>query len=58
MKILVRKLGIVVFWLVEEANETENGELEKEIKEEIKKNFPIPWISKVEKVTVLEEPPA
>ena len=49
------KKTVVVFSLVKESAEKANKEIEKEIFEELSKHPPmIPWLKKVEKVTVTE----
>ena len=49
------KKAIIVISLVEESAEKANEEIEKEIMEELSKHPPaIPWLKKVEKVTVTE----
>lgn len=49
------KKVIIVICLVEESAEKSNEEIEKEILEELSKHPPvIPWLKKVEKVTVAE----
>ena len=49
------KKAIIVIRLVEESAEKSNEEIEKEIIEELSKRPPvIPWLKKVEKVTVTE----
>lgn len=51
----VSKKAIIVIHLVEGSAEKSNEELEKEILEELSKHPPlIPWMKKVEKVTVTE----
>ena len=50
---LLRKKAIIVIDLVEESVEKANEEIEKEILEELSKHpTMIPWLKKVEKVTV------
>jgi len=50
------KKVIIVIQLVEESVEKANEEIEKEILEELTDDMPIiPWLERVEKVTVLEE---
>ena len=52
---MVNKKAIIVIRLVEESAEKLNEEIEKEILEELSKHPPmIPWLKKVEKVTVKE----
>jgi len=47
--------SLIVVSLVEESAEKTNKEIEKEILEELSKHPPvIPWLKKVEKVTVTE----
>jgi len=49
------KRAIIVVSLVAESAEKSNEEIEKEILEELSKHPPtIPWLKKVEKVTVTE----
>lgn len=49
------KKAVIVFSLVEESAEKSNEEIEKEIMEELSREPPaIPWLRKVEKVTVKE----
>jgi hypothetical protein len=49
------KKAVIVISLVEESIEEANEEIEKEILEELSKDMPkIPWLEKVEKVTVTE----
>ncbi|MCK5592791.1 hypothetical protein KAI31_01695 [Candidatus Bathyarchaeota archaeon] len=48
-----RKIAIMVINLVKESVEKLNKEIEEEILKEIKE-LRIPWMAKVEKVTVLE----
>ena len=49
------KKAVIVFSLVEENAEKSNEEIEKEIMEELSREPPaIPWLRKVEKVTVKE----
>ena len=49
------KKAIIIIHLVEESAEKSNEEIEKEILEELSKHPPmIPWLKKVEKVTVTE----
>jgi len=49
------KKAVIVISLVEESAEKSNDEIEKEILEELSKGPPaIPWLKKVEKVTVTE----
>ena len=50
---LPRKIAIMVMSLVEESVEKLNKEIEEEILREFKE-LRIPWMRKVEKVTVLE----
>lgn len=45
-----RKLLIIAAWLVREAEEVSNEEIEKEVLQESR----IPWVDRIEKVTVLE----
>jgi len=50
------KKVIIVCNLVEESAEKANEEIEKEIFQELTEDLPvIPWLEKVEKVTVIEE---
>ena len=54
--VLPKKEAIIVIGLVEESAEKLNEEIEKEILEELSKHPPtIPWLKKVEKITVTEE---
>jgi len=47
------KKAVIVIYLVEEGAEKPNEEIEKDIFEELSKHPPmIPWLKKVEKVTV------
>lgn len=46
------KIAFVVVMLVPEADKEGNAQLEKEIREE----FRIPWLYKIEKVTVVDMP--
>lgn len=49
------KKAVIVVSLVEESAERSNREIEKEITEELSKHLPtIPWLNKVEKVTITE----
>jgi hypothetical protein len=51
----MRKKALIVISLVKESTEKSNTEIEKEILEELSKVPPaIPWLKKVEKVTVAE----
>jgi hypothetical protein len=51
--IMVKKAVIEVL-LVEESAERTNGEIEKEIREELSENLHvIPWAAKIEKTTVM-----
>jgi len=51
----MRKKAVIVVSLVEESAEKANEEIEREIFEELSKGLPkIPWMKKVEKVTVTE----
>ena len=51
----MNKKAIIVIDLVDESAEKLNEEIEKEILEELSKHPPtIPWLNKVEKVTVTE----
>ena len=51
----MNKKAIIVIRLVEESAEKSNEEIEKEILEELSKHPPvIPWLKKVEKVSVKE----
>lgn len=53
---LVNKKAIIVIDLVEESAEKPNEQIEKEILEELSKHpATIPWLKKVEKVTVTVE---
>jgi len=55
---LVSKKAVIVIRLLEESAEKSNEEIEKEILEELSKHPPmIPWLKKVEKVTVTETQP-
>jgi len=50
------KKVIIVINLVEESIEKANEEIEKEIFQELSTDLPvIPWLERVEKVTVIEE---
>jgi len=50
------KRVIIVINLVEESVERANDEIEKEIFQELSTEIPvIPWLKRVEKVTVIEE---
>jgi len=50
------KKALIVINLVEESAEKTNEEIEKEILQELMDDMPIiPWIERVEKVTVIEE---
>jgi ribosome-binding ATPase YchF (GTP1/OBG family) len=50
------KKVIIVINLVEESVEKANEEIEKEIFQELSTDLPvIPWLERVEKVTVIEE---
>jgi len=52
---MMGKKAIIVISLVEESAEKLNEEIEKEILEELSKGLPeIPWLKRVEKVTVTE----
>jgi hypothetical protein len=49
------KKAVIVVSLVEESAEKPNEEIEKEILEELSKHPPvIPWLKKIDKVTVKE----
>ena len=49
------KKAVIVIQLVEEAAEEPNEQIEKEISKELSKPlYTIPWMKKVEKVTVTE----
>ncbi|MFQ6081460.1 MAG: hypothetical protein ACE5OW_07330 [Candidatus Bathyarchaeia archaeon] len=49
------KRAVIVIRLVEESVEKANEEIEREIFEELSKTLPkIPWLQRVEKVTVTE----
>ena len=49
------KKAVIVISLVEESIEKANEKIEKDILEELSKDFPmIPWFRNVEKVTVTE----
>jgi hypothetical protein len=50
---LTKKIAIIVISLVKESVKKPNEEIEEEILEEIEESR-IPWMEKVEKVTVLE----
>lgn len=51
----LNKKAIIVIRLVEESAEKSNEEIEKDILEELSKHPPvIPWLKRVEKVTVSE----
>lgn len=51
----MRKKALIVVSLVEESAEKANEEIEREIMDELSKHPPkIPWMEKVEKVTVTE----
>jgi hypothetical protein len=54
---LGKKIGLVIFWLVDEADEANNKELEEHIKKEVEKGCVIPWMKKVDKVTILDAQP-
>jgi len=50
------KKAVIIINLVEESMEKANEEIEKEILQELTDDLPvIPWLEKVEKVTVIEE---
>jgi hypothetical protein len=50
------KKVVIVINLVEESLEKANEEIEKEILEELTDDMPIiPWLERVERVTVIEE---
>jgi len=50
------KKAVIVISLVEESDNVTNQEIEKEILEELSKEpMRIPWLKKVEKVTVTKE---
>lgn len=49
---MARKVAIIVMFLLEESMEKPNKEIEKEILKEVKE-LTIPWMGKVDKVTVL-----
>jgi len=50
------KKAFITILLVKESEEKPNKEIEKEIFESLSKDLPrIPWLAKVEKVTVKEE---
>jgi hypothetical protein len=50
------KKAVIVVRLVKESLEKDNSEIEREILEELQKGLPvIPWLERVEKVTVTEE---
>jgi len=50
------KKVVIVINLVEESIEKANEEIEKEILQELADDMPmIPWLERVEKVTVIEE---
>jgi len=50
------KKAVIIINLVEESIEKANEEIEKEILQELTDDLPvIPWLEKVEKVTVIEE---
>ena len=50
------KLCILVYWLVPEAEKQANQGLEREIREELGKlTPPLPYLKRIEKVTVLGE---
>ena len=52
---MVGKRAVIVIRLVEESVEKANEEIEREIFEELSEGFPtIPWLERVEKVTVTE----
>ena len=52
---LLNKKAIIIIGLVAESAEKANEEIEKEIFEELSEHPPmIPWLKKVEKVTVTE----
>jgi len=48
-----RKIAVITVKLVEESIEEPNEKIEEEIRKELEER-PIPWIARVEKVTVLE----
>jgi hypothetical protein len=51
-----RKKALIVIRLVEESLEKDNAEIEKEIVQALRNEFPaIPWFEEVERVTVTEE---
>jgi len=53
---MTMKKVIIIINLVEESVETTNEEIEKEILQELTDDMPIiPWLERVEKVTVIEE---
>ena len=53
---LLNKKATIVIRLVEESTEKSDEEIEREILEELSKHPPtIPWLKKVEKITVTEE---
>jgi len=50
------KKVVIIINLVEESVETTNEEIEKEILQELADDLPvIPWLERIEKVTVIEE---
>ena len=53
---MTMKKVVIIINLVEESVETTNEEIEKEILQELADDMPIiPWLERVEKVTVIEE---
>lgn len=52
---IMRKKALITVSLVKESSKVENEEIEKEMFKELSKGSPkIPWLKKVEKVTVTE----
>lgn len=50
------KKVVIIINLVEESIETTNEEIEKQILHELSDDMPIiPWLERIEKVTVIEE---
>ncbi len=50
------KKVVIIINLVEESIETTNEEIEKQILNELSDDMPIiPWLERIEKVTVIEE---
>jgi len=53
-KSLPRKIAMMVMSLVKESLRKPNKEIEEEILKELEEELRIPWVERVEKVTVLE----